>query len=191
MANKPQIGNAGVPAVAPQIDWQTALHEHQRWLRSVVYARLREPQAVDDVMQNVALAAVRQSAPIRDPSKVGPWLYRLAVRETLQYRRRMGRQRKLVDRYTQTVTPVTADRSEPDPLDWLLQDERARMVRQSLARLAPRDAEILLLKYSEDWNYHQIAEHLGISHSAVETRLFRARQRLRAELAQTKLVDVG
>ncbi len=175
----------------PTVDWQQALREHNRWLRSIVYARLHEPQAVDDVMQNVALAAVRQAAPIRDPSKVAPWLYRLAVRETLQYRRRRGRQKRLVDRYARRVSPVLSSQHEPDPLDWLLQDERTQLVRRALARLTPRDAEILLLKYSEDWNYHQIAEHLGISHSAVETRLFRARKRLRAELTQDAYADVG
>ena len=45
-------------------------------------------------------------------------------------------------------------------------------------------AKVALLKYAENWNYHQIAEHLGISHSAVETRLFRSRQRLREELSR-------
>ena len=40
-----------------------------------------------------------------------------------------------------------------------------------------------MLKYNEDWSYHALAEHLGISHSAVEARLHRARQRLRTELA--------
>jgi len=34
-----------------------------------------------------------------------------------------------------------------------------------------------MLKYAEDWSYHALAEHLGISHSAVEARLHRARQR--------------
>ena len=45
----------------PAIDWQAALTQHERWLRTVVLARLREPQAVDEVMQEVALAAVKQA----------------------------------------------------------------------------------------------------------------------------------
>ena len=49
--------------------------------------RLGEPQAIDEVMQDVSLAAVRQQAPLNDPEKVAPWLYRLAVRQTLLYRR--------------------------------------------------------------------------------------------------------
>ena len=52
-----------------------------------------------------------------------------------------------------------------------------------MGRLPRRDAEILMLKYTEEWNYQELAQHLGISHSAVETRLHRARQRLRVELA--------
>ena len=40
---------------------------------------MREPQAVDEVMQEVSLAAVKQAAPLADRSKVAPWLYRLAV----------------------------------------------------------------------------------------------------------------
>jgi RNA polymerase sigma-70 factor (ECF subfamily) len=60
-----------------------------------------------------------------------------------------------------------------------------------LSRLAPRDAEILLLKYTENWNYHQIAAHLGISHAAVEARLHRARARMRQELAALDVIEAG
>ena len=57
-------------------------------------------------------------------------------------------------------------------------------VREAMLRLPKRDAEILLLKYEEDWSYQALADHLGISHSAVEARLHRARQRLRDELQE-------
>ena len=53
-----------------------------------------------------------------------------------------------------------------------------------------RDAEILLLKYTEDWSYRQLAGRLGITESAVEARLHRARLRLRAELASLEVIEV-
>jgi len=83
----------------PSIDWQAALAQHDRWLRTIALARLREPQAVDEVLQEVALAAVRQSAPLADASKVAPWLYRLTVHQSLLYRRKCGRRRRLVNRF--------------------------------------------------------------------------------------------
>ena len=73
-------------------------------------------------MQEVALAAVRQQAPLADPTKVGPWLYRLAVRQTLLYRRGAGRRRKLTDRYANRFRPTETDEHACDPLDWLLAD---------------------------------------------------------------------
>src|SRR5262245_15975547 len=48
----------------PAIDWQHALAQHDRWLRTVVLARVGQASAVEEVMQEVALAAVRQQAPL-------------------------------------------------------------------------------------------------------------------------------
>jgi RNA polymerase sigma factor (sigma-70 family) len=169
---------------ASRIDWSAVLAEHGRWLRTVVLARVGEPAAVDDVLQEVALAAVDKGHQLRDRERVAPWLYRLAVVAALQYRRRQGRRRKLVDRFTALRPPTDSDTRETDPLDWLLADERKAMVRQALTRLPKRDAEILLLKYTEDWSYRELSEHLGISTSAVEARLHRARQKMRHALAK-------
>jgi RNA polymerase sigma-70 factor (ECF subfamily) len=181
----------GMSRDRPAIDWQLILNRHDRWLRMVVYARLGEPQAVDEVMQEVALAAVRQGSPIADLTKVAPWLYRLAVRQVLLYRRRVGRQRNRTRQFADRFQPTEHDTRTPDPLAWLLADERQRLVREALMTLKAQDAEILMLKYSENWNYHQIAERIGISHSAVETRLHRARKRLREQLMAMDVVGVS
>jgi len=180
---------ATIPPDTPAVDWQAALAEHDRWLRTVIHARVRRPEAVDEVFQEVSLAAVRQSAPLEDRGKVAPWLYRTAVVQSLLYRRRQGRRRKLTRGYAERCRPTEHDPRQPDPLGWLLADERRRLVRAALERLARRDAEILLLKYTEDWSYRQLAEHLGISASAVEARLHRARKRLREQLAALQVVE--
>jgi RNA polymerase sigma-70 factor (ECF subfamily) len=115
-------------------------------------------------------------------------LYRLAVTQTLLYRRKQGRRRKLIDKYAQRNRPSESDNRQADPLSWLLTEERRDKVRAALKRLPPRDAEILLLKYTEDWSYRELADRLGVSESAVEARLHRARQRLRTELASLDVV---
>ncbi|HID22193.1 MAG TPA: sigma-70 family RNA polymerase sigma factor, partial [Planctomycetaceae bacterium] len=76
-----------------------------------------------------------------------------------------------------------------DPLNRLLASERSELLRQALERLTRREREMLLLKYTEDWSYRELAEHLGISEAAVESRLHRARQRLREELARYDLTE--
>jgi RNA polymerase sigma-70 factor (ECF subfamily) len=167
---------------ADRVDWPAVLAEHGRWLRTVVLARLGETAAADDVLQEVAATAIEKGHQLRDPESAAPWLYRLAVMAALQYRRRQGRRRKLIDRFAERRMPQEQDARELDPLDWLLADERKTLVRKALARLPRRDAEILLLKYTEDWSYRELADHLGLTTSAVEARLHRAREKMRKAL---------
>ena len=159
-----------------------ALAEHRRWLATVLRARGVDAGSVDEVLQEINAAACAGADRLRDAQKVAPWLYRIAVLSALQYRRRVGRRRKLVERIAAQQSKTTTS-AEPDPLAWLLADEQRTLVRQALANLPTRDAELMLLKYTEDWSYRQLAEHLGVSESAVEARLHRARKKMRKALA--------
>ena len=164
--------------------WVALLAQHARWLRRVVLTRVGEPQAVEEVMQEVSLAAVAGGdAGAVDRANPAAWLYRVAVRQALLYRRRTGRRRKLLDAFARRAdrSPVAGD---CDPLRYLVSAERDEMVRLAMSRIASRDADVLALKYAERWSYRQIADHLGLSESAVEARLHRARRRLREELAR-------
>ncbi len=174
------------------VDWPVELRRHGRWLRTVLVARSRDPASIDELLQEVALCAIRDGDSVRDASRVAPWLYRVAVRQALLRRRRLGRQRRLRESFVERLDEVAVSGvDELDPLGWLLADERTQQVRQSLDSLPPREAEVLLLKYSEGWSYRQIAEHLGLTESAVDARLHRARQRLRRELIQRNVVEVN
>ena len=168
---------------AHAIDWGTTLVSYERWLRRVVASRLGETQAVEEVMQDVALAAVAQRSPLHNPARVAVWLYRLAVRHVLIYRRKAGSQRSLVDRYASRRGPSTVD-TALSPLAWLRLNERQKLVQDAMQRLLPRDAEILILKYTERFCARDMADRLGVNVATVETRLHRARNRLRLELAE-------
>jgi RNA polymerase sigma-70 factor (ECF subfamily) len=172
--------DAGGRVLRPHVDWSSALEQHTRWLRVVLLARIGEAQAIDEVMQEIGLAIARQRTSLADPKQIAPWLYRVAIRQALLYRRRCGRTRRLVRRYQEQYPGE--GRVGSDPLDWLLADEQRKLVRDALNRIPPRDAELLLLKYTQGWSYRQLAEHLGTSQSAIESRLVRARRRIRDEL---------
>jgi RNA polymerase sigma-70 factor (ECF subfamily) len=159
-----------------------ALAEHRRWLRTVLAARGVERDSLDEVLQDVAAAALKGAGALRDARKLAPWLYRIAVTQAVLYRRRLGRRRKLIDRFA--ADGGAAEAIDDDPLAWLLTEEQQQLVRRAIAMLLPRDAELLLLKYTEDWTYRRLAEHLGASPAAVEARLHRARGRMRAALAR-------
>ena len=176
-------------AEGPRIDWPAVLASHDRWLRTVVYARVGEPQAVDEVMQEVSLAAVRQTGADQRRGKGHPLALPVGSHAIAAVPPQAGpppqADRPLCP--TGTNRPNTTGRT--DPLDWLLAKERKEQIRKAMKQMPKRDAEILLLKYTEDWSYRQLANHLGISESAVEARLHRARQRFRAELTSLAVIE--
>ena len=182
--NPSSNGHSPLVTRTSPLDWAEVLARHDRWLRTVVASRLGERQAVEEVLQEVSLAALASKISV-DASTVAGWLYRLAIHKTLMYRRTSGRRHKLNGRYADRVRAQGSDAgssSGPDPLDWLLLDERTALIRQAIQSLPARDAEILLLKYTENWSCRDLAEHLGQTEGAIESRLHRARTRLRQAL---------
>lgn len=169
-------------------DWAGLLARHARWLRTVLLARSGEPAAVEELYQELTVAVLRkpplQIAAARQPA----WLYGVAVKTALMHRRRQGRQRRLLSRWEANgggSSPAPAD-----PLVWLLAAERQQLVQTALQMLSPKDRELLLLKYTEDWSYCDLADHLGTTVTAVESRLHRARGRLRQELVRREVTEV-
>lgn len=170
------------------IDWATAWRSHAGWLRTVVLSRIGEPQAVDDVLQQVGLAVAREAKRPTEPDRIGPWLYRVAVRQCLMFRRTAGRHRKLLQRVQGDPT-VASPEDDASPLDWLLDRERQELARRALAELPDVDRQLLLLKHTEHWTYQQLADHLGVTTHTIEYRLLQAREELRKQIARLGLVE--
>ncbi len=170
---------AAIPA-----DAQEALKLHGRWLRAVAVARLHGSEGADDVMQDVALSAVRGWHTLRDAANARPWLYRLTVRAALMHRRTLGRARRRVQEAADKLTAAPEVHAAPSPLDILLDRERAAHLRQRLKTMPARDVEMLMLKHVENLTYHEIADRLGVTVNVVQMRLFRLRQKLRQAVTQ-------
>lgn len=160
-------------------DQTHAFLQHETWLRRVLYGRLQNKDAVDEVLQEVAIAVTKaKNVPL---DAIQPWLCRVAIRQALLYRRKRNRQQRLKQEYSISASARESQEIPHDPLLWMLVRERRKKLELALEQLKPDDSEILLLKYVNEWNYQQICEHLGISHSAVANRLRTARERLRTQ----------
>lgn len=163
--------------------WTDILTEHRDWLRTVIRARLFDPHASEDLLQDVAIAVLAQDNRPTEQEHIAPWLYRITLRKIINYQRFQGRQENLLRRYGQLRQHAEADDGNPgEALHWLVQREQAAELQAALARLSQTDREMLMLKYTHQWSYAQIASSLGVSQKTIEYRLLRARKSLRAEL---------
>lgn len=158
-----------------------AFPEHEAWLRTTLLARLGNQDEVEEVLQEVAVAAANQSAKDEKVERVGPWLYRVAMRQIMLFRRKAGRRKKLINNVAEKTQPSEVDASR-GPLDFLLSEERQGEIREAMGNMSERDRQLLMLKYVEGMSYGQIAAQIGVTPSAVQSRLHRARGLLRNQL---------
>lgn len=125
-----------------------------------------------DLVQETFLRAWKALESLREDGAARGWLITILRRE---YARTFERKvPTLVDVDTVTVTETR----EPEP------DRRTEreLLRQAITRLPPRYREPLLLQVVIGLSCAEIARELDIGQSAVMTRLFRAREKLKASL---------
>jgi RNA polymerase sigma-70 factor, ECF subfamily len=150
-------------------------------------ARRRGPCVADvaDVVQNSFRGAAR-SARHFDESQgtLWSWLSGIARNHVSQYFRQMQRQARtaqtaaaLGPQHDQVLTWLEG--REAAPLETLMTNETARLVRHTLSELSGDYGALLSQKYLEGVSVEQMANERDASETAVRSRLARARQAFR------------
>lgn len=142
-----------------------------------------------DVLQNVFVKIIRGIKTFRRTSSLKTWIYRIAVREALNYRRgwfrRSRREVASVDdlRCFLPVAQRLGGAERETPYDWVEQVERKDMIERALRSLPESYRAVVVLREVEDLSYDEISNVLGIAEGTVKSRLKRGREMLRRKLA--------
>ena len=77
-----------------------------------------------------------------------------------------------------TPAARTAPKSDALPYERMERTELRAKIDKAIAQLSPEHRAVILMKETEDMQYHEIAEALGCSIGTVMSRLFYARKKL-------------
>jgi RNA polymerase sigma-70 factor (ECF subfamily) len=149
--------------------------------RFVSIASGASPGEVDDLVQETLLAAWRDRESFRSESSIDTWILSIARNRIRRRFRNEGRRKEIRE---QLAGPASLESREL-PEEILRSRETGRQVRAALDRLDPELAKILIWKYLEDRKVAWIAETLGETEKAIESRLWRAREEFRELLKGT------
>ena len=130
----------------------------------------------EDIVQDALLRVWTNAPRWRPEAAFRTWLYRVVVNLCLNAKRRAP------------DLPLDAASDAPDPAaradDVLAERERDRQLNAAIAALPDRQRAAIALTYQEGLGNAEVAAVLDTSVSSVETLLVRARQSLRAALAE-------
>ncbi len=156
---------------------------------NMVYHIIGNDAGAADALQNVFVKIIRGIRQFHHRSSLKTWIYRIAVREALNYRRSWFRRLKhevfsLDDGGPPHRSPAPEMPSRAStPYELMEQRERREMVRRALLSLAEPYRSAVVLREVENLSYEEIAEVLDVAEGTVKSRLKRGRALLRRKLA--------
>ncbi len=141
----------------------------------------------EDCAQEAFVRVYLNRGKFRLGAKFSTWLYTIATNLARDCQRRKTRHPEIsADAESEggggTLLETMAD-GAPTPTEALLAAERAGQVRQAVQSLPEELREALILYEYENLSQQEIADILGCTPKAVETRIYRARNLLRKLLA--------
>jgi RNA polymerase sigma-70 factor (ECF subfamily) len=150
-------------------DWDRIVRDYGPMVFGTAWRILGHAADTEDVVQEVFLQ-VHQLQRTRRVRHWGGLLRKLAACRALD----RLRQRKTTASLNGVSVPDGAD----GPEETLMNRELADRLRQALAHLPEREAEVFCLRYFDELSYQEIADALSVSVGAVAAALHKARTRL-------------
>ncbi len=158
--------------------FEEIVEQHAAEVAALANRLLGWPGDVDDIIQEVFVAAFLGRKKFRGESSLRTWLFTITVNKCRSFRfRRLRRLRSVA--IEETAALESRDRGgEKVALD---QETLAR-VRRAIQVLPRKYREIVVLRYLQGLEVSEIRELLGITDNATQVRLNRARKRLKEQL---------
>lgn len=168
---------AALSLAGRQLAFAEIVHRHKEPLHRLVARIIGDDDEALDIVQEAFVAAHRALASYDMARPMRAWLSRIAINKARDWRRR-----RAVRRLVSVILPLD-DRSnaadDTPSIETAAGDrEELNRVAVAITALPSNLRETLVLRTIEGLSQAETAETLGISEKAVETRLYRARQKL-------------
>jgi RNA polymerase sigma-70 factor, ECF subfamily len=152
---------------------------HRDKVYSIALRFSGDPAAALDIAQEVFVKLLARIRDFRKGARFETWLYRVVVNTCLDHHKRTRRLLPLLEEVLDAIRP----RRETALTD-LLRLEARDTVQKAVAGLSPEHRVVVVLRYTEELSYEEIAEVLNCSRGTVASRLNRAHKILERKLAR-------
>ena len=156
----------------------------ERWerpVKSVIGRIVLNAGEAEELAQETMVRVWQQRGKFRDGAEVRPWVFSIAV-NLARNRLRWWRRRPAVSLEEWSETEEAGEKRRETGIAVMERAERTAAVRDAIAALPLDLREAIVLFEYEDLSHAEIAAMVGATSKAVETRIYRAREKLRTVL---------
>ena len=155
-------------------EFEDIVNRLQQRMTCCIWRMLRDPDAVEDVMQDALVRIWRQFEKVRIHPNPPALVLRMCHQVVLDHLRRQ--KQSAVEKTGMSLTDRSGDFN--GPLGIMMHDEELKRVLLEIKSLPARQAEALTLKALEGLSYRDIALAMACKESTVRQLIHKARRRL-------------
>ena len=171
-----ELGEIRAIAVGDSAAFQRLIEREAPKLLRFARALLGNLEEAEDVVQDTLIRLWENAAAWTPDARIGTWLHRVCYNRSIDLLRR---RRNFVD---DSVLEEFPDQAEPAD-ESLIANETALSLRDAIEMLPARQRTAVLLFHFQDASQREAAEIMGISETAFESVLARARRQLKRLLS--------
>jgi RNA polymerase sigma factor (sigma-70 family) len=149
---------------------------HVNLVYSAAVRIVGEPELAQDVSQAVFIQLARKARSLRDSAALSGWLYRVTCHTASNMVRTEQRRRQ---REAEAVNRAELESNTPDA--WRAM---APLLDEAMQHLNQAEQDALVLRFFEGKTLREVGQSLAVSEDAVQKRVSRALEKLRAHFAQ-------
>ncbi|MDF2521710.1 MAG: polymerase, sigma subunit, SigW [Clostridia bacterium] len=152
---------------------------------STAYSYTHDHEEARDLVQEILIKVYNNLAKFKADSKFSTWLYRVAVNSCIDWNRKSNSRILKVAFSSEDNDVFDTIMDESDgPEQALLNNEHKELIRSVVKQMPEIYKTVLILYYFEDLKIQEISNVLDCPKKTVETRLYRAKGILKAQLKQ-------
>ncbi|KJS14755.1 MAG: hypothetical protein VR69_16435 [Peptococcaceae bacterium BRH_c4b] len=165
----------------PAIVWEEMVKSHQHYVYNLAYYLSQDPHEADDLTQETFLKAFEHLEDFRQEAGLRTWLCSIALNTF-----KASRRRKRIKHQSMCLEKITLPDSSFNTERIVIRKELQWCIHHVLQYHVSREQKIILvLRDLNEMSYKEIASVLGISVSAVKSRVNRARMAFKNHLVKS------
>ncbi|GAA4316187.1 RNA polymerase sigma factor [Pontixanthobacter gangjinensis] len=155
--------------------FEELIDRYQDFVFTIAVRILKVREEAEEIAQDSFIKAYDSLNSFRGDSKFSTWLYRIVYHKSLDRLKKNNRQRTY--EINEEITDESLDHIE-NGLEYLLSEERSRLIKKCIDSLPEEDAAIISLFYFEEQTVKEVAKVTGLSEDNIKIKLYRSRKKL-------------
>ena len=156
-----------------KIKFETIMNKFSRQIFNYLLKIVRNREEAEDLLQDVFIAFYKKIDSVQENS-YRSYLYQTAYHKALN---RIST-KKRNKRFIKTIKQESSEPASTNP------EDKNEIIKAAFSKLKPEEVYILELQFFQKLSYKEIADQMDTSISAIDSRLVRAKKKLKKILVQ-------